>query len=118
MFTSAMRQGPFQRKRKLLEERDLTLRIAIDKCKIHESSNKQVKGMGAHEDVHFVKGKQNRNRQRQKAEQKSERKKDSERDGKKGYVSKCSYCSGKHARGKESCPAYGHECRRCGKPMH
>ena len=105
-------------RRKLLEERDLTLRIAIDKCKIHESSNKQVKGMGAHEDVHFVKGKQNRNRQRQKAEQKSERKKDSERDGKKGYVSKCSYCSGKHARGKESCPAYGHECGKCGKHNH
>ena len=42
-------------RKKLLEERELTLKLAIDKCKIHESSNKQLQGMGTHDEVHFVK---------------------------------------------------------------
>ena len=105
-------------RRKLLEERDLTLKIAVEKCKIHESSNKQAQGMG-HDDVHFVKAKQNRNKQRNRTEKKEERKKDSDFERKKGYdKSKCSYCSGKHARGRERCPAYGYECTICHKQNH
>ena len=44
-------------RKKLLEERELTLKLAVDKCKIHESSNKQLQGMGTHNEVHFVKTK-------------------------------------------------------------
>ena len=60
-------------RKKLLEERDLTLKLAIEKCKIHESSEKQLKGMG-HEDVHFVrKNYDDKKKEKQKFEKKGQK---------------------------------------------
>ena len=98
-------------RKKLLEERDLTLKLAIEKCKIHESSEKQLKGMG-HEDVHFVrKNYDDKKKEKQKFEKKGQK-----FDKKKHKF--CTYCMGKHVSGKESCPAYGHKCGKCGRHNH
>ena len=109
-------------RKKLLEERELTLKMAIDKCKIHESSNKQLQGMG-HEDVHFVKSKYKNSDAKQKhGYKKKEGAKNFEGknfEGKgKGFKKQCTYCLGKHVWGKDKCPGFGHQCSICGRKNH
>ena len=94
-------------RKKLLEERDLTLRTAIDKGKIHEATNRQLVGMG-HEEVHGMNVKGGKKKHFQKHSQ----------DGGKGSDEPCTYCNKRHGKGKEKCKAWGQTCHVCGLKNH
>ncbi len=98
---------------KLLEIRDLTLRMCIDTCRAYEASQYHTKAMHtttAHEDIHAVRRNkwQKRNQADKKPEKKGQQQKRSEKE--------CSYC-GKNCQPK-ACPAYGKLCNNCKKKNH
>ena len=93
-------------RKKLLQERKLTLEKAIDICKSGETTAQHLKDLAAPKDpnaneVHTLK-------------HRSEKK--LRRDSK--GVKKCKYCGGTHELKREKCPAYGMTCGKCGRSNH
>ena len=86
----------------LLERKDLSLSLCIDICRAAERSAQQSKVMGGHEEVHAMRQSVRRTSMPQ-AKPKASKK-------------TCGYCGQQHVKGK--CPAYGHECKACGKKYH
>lgn len=73
----------------LLQDRNLTLKSAIERGRAHEAADKQCKAMNNDASVHAVHHKRN-----------------------------CHYCGERHRKGKNKCPAYGHTCEKCSKKHH
>ena len=104
---------------KLLQVEDLTLEKCVDKCRLFESSAKQLKTLGSSQpepDAHALR--------KMKLSSKTGQRHTS---GKQTLVEKqtrqkltsnkpCDYCSYKHVKGK--CPAFGKFCKGCGQRGH
>ena len=93
-------------RKKLLQERKLTLEKAIDICKSGETTAQHLKDLAAAKDpnvneVHTLK-------------HRSEKKLRRDPKG----VKKCKYCGGTHELKREKCPAYGKTCGKCGRSNH
>jgi len=97
---------------RLLRNKDLTLTIALETCRAAEQSVSQLKTLGAEagaKQVHTVHRQSNASRGKPKQRYDVHRKVPEVRQ-------QCKYCAGQHDRGK--CPAFGKQCRRCGKMNH
>ena len=93
---------------KLLQIRQLDLKMCIDCCRAFESSQLQTRAMnkGQHqhqEDIHWV----------------------SKKPQKKAWTprkplekKKCGYCGKTHVPDKQQCPAFGKECSKCHRSNH
>ena len=126
-------------RRSLLREDKLTLQKAIELCQISELPEQRMKELTSTHEVNEVKyprqrDPRNRQRQQQQTEEKqqqpwhqqrqasgyrNESGKSRQSAGKKGegYRQKsCTYCG--NVRRQRNCPAYGKECRACGKLNH
>ena len=103
-------------RRKLLQTRQLDLKMTIDICRANESSSRQVREMRATDDVQKLHssrkpqpvdvGTQNvprRSKPQQRASQ---------------PTAKCKFCGQEHKFQKELCPAFGRTCKKCKKPNH
>ena len=93
-------------RKKLLQERKLTLEKAIDICKSGETTAQHLKDLAAAKDpnaneVHTLK-------------HRSEKKLRRDPKGAK----KCKYCGGTHELKREKCPAYGKTWGKCGRSNH
>ncbi|KAG1933981.1 retrotransposable element [Pimephales promelas] len=86
---------------RLLRETELTLEKCVRICKASELSKENVMTIeGQKSEVHAVQ----RVRQAQSAKQ--------------TQPAKCKFCGKQHEWKKQSCPAYGKQCRKCGKMNH
>lgn len=94
-------------RKKLLEERKLTLHKAIDICRSAETSSSQLREMST---------RQTETADTVKKVAHSFNKKNFKHET--GKLSKCKYCGGQHAWDKKHCPAYGNRCRKCGGANH
>ena len=84
-------------RKKLLQEAELRLEKCINYCRAAEAADIQLKEISSHgaEAVHHLNG------------------------SKMGRAMKeCKYCSRKHERGMEKCPAYGKTCTKCSNQNH
>ena len=102
-------QNPQTRKR-LLQERKLTLKKCIDICRSSETSASQMKiisGTKTSEDVNRVKENQEPSRPQNGKNGKNDKSRKS-----------CFFCGGTHPFDKGKCPAWGHKCRQCGGRNH
>ena len=112
----------------------LTLQKAIELCQISELPEQRMKELTSTHEVNEVKYPRHRQRQQQQTEEKQHQPRHQQRQasgyrdesgksrrsaGKKGegYRQKsCTYCGNVHRQ--RNCPAYGKECRACGKLNH
>ena len=101
-------------RKRLLQERGLTLKKAIDICKSIESSSSQLKSMGdsGKADVNKV-GRSSRG-----TKPKSYNYKDRKETAYSGNVVQCKFCGRKHERVKEKCPAWQKTCKACSGRNH
>lgn len=94
-------------RKKLLQEKKLTLSRAIDIGRSGEKTNLRLKELkkpgGADDEVNVVKYNKKKENERQSKSQETRR-------------GSCRYCGGNHRRG--ACPAYGQTCHNCGRKNH
>ena len=89
-----------QTRKKLLQERNLTLQRCIDICKSAEITSSQLKSMGGQaEEIHKV------NFSKKKT------------DGGSREID-CKFCGLRHQKIKEKCPAWGKVCLKCKRKNH
>ena len=102
--------------KKLLQTRQLDLKMIIDICRANESSSRQVREMRATDDVQKLHSSRKpqpvdvgtrdvprRSKPQQRASQ---------------PIPKCKFCGQEHKFQKEICPAFGRTCKKCKKPNH
>ena len=105
-----------QTRKRLLQERKLTLKKCIDLCKSSEATNAQLKTIsgaqsGQTEDVHSVKDKHQKRRD-------DRSKKIREREPETKSRKTCKFCGRAHRFEKGKCPAWGAKCTKCGGRNH
>ena len=92
---------------RLLRVADLDLQKCLEICRAAELSKERIKTLETPSasglEVHAVKHK-TRHTSTKHANSQS--------------TSTCKYCGRKHEYNKTKCPAFGKECRKCGKPNH
>ena len=96
-------------RKKLLQERQLTLENAIDICKSGETTAQHLKDLATATDSNEV------NALKLRDDKKPKLPKDP-RDSKN--TKRCKHCGGDHELEREKCPAYGKTCGKCGKSNH
>ena len=97
-------------RKRLLQERSLTLAKCIDLCKSSEATNLQLKTISGaqNEDVHAVQDKH----------PPSSRRDDKSRKSRAGKTKTCKFCGKAHPFEKGKCPAWGAKCTKCGGRNH
>ncbi|XP_061170876.1 uncharacterized protein LOC133180347 [Saccostrea echinata] len=105
-------------KKRLLREENLTLQRAIDICRANEASESQIKNIADEKAINHVgaQGAHGGFRRGRGNSRHNNNKLTRDRDKSKPRQGKCKRCGTSHARG--NCPAYGEECRKCGKMNH
>ena len=103
-------------RKKLLQTRNLDLKLAIDTCRASEISAKQVSEMKPSDDVNKL----TRNMQKLEINENDSKHHRSQYSSQKtGQVfKKCKFCGLEHKFQKELCPAWGQICRKCHKKNH
>lgn len=96
-------------RKKLLQERQLTLEKTIDMCKSGETTAQHLKDLATAMDPNEIHALKHRNKRKPRLPE-------DPRDSKGGK--KCKYCGGNHVLKREKCPAYGKTCGKCGKSNH
>lgn len=96
-------------KRRLLQERHLTLEKCTDICKSAEAAEAHFKAVGDHAEanVHTL-GRENSSLRKQRLSRNTARQRQTP----------CKYCGGQHPRDKLKCPAFGKVCKSCGRRNH
>jgi hypothetical protein len=100
-------------RKKLLQDPALTLKQCIDVCRINEKSISQLKTL---EDVHFVRGKGRK--QGYPSQKKVASRQSQPSHTTQSQYSECSSCGFEHDSNKQSCPAFGRKCAKCGDLHH
>ena len=105
-----------QLRKRLLQERKLTLSKRVDICRSSEATTSQLQAISGTDNEEINKLKQRDSRfntsQRNKAE-KFKAEKFPHRNSKQ-----CKFCGGEHVLKKEKCPAWGSKCSNCGDRNH
>jgi len=83
---------------KLLSEADLTLQKALEICRSCEQTQRQLRDINNPTEKTYAVSRSASQR--------------------KGGLPNCKYCNRKHEFSKGKCPAYGKQCRNCGKQHH
>lgn len=105
-------------RRRLLQQKKLTLAEAVDMCKASEATSRRLRSMTGVTEVDALRTSTSapshtsgrRRRPASKTRDRARREKSCGR--------RCKYCDRQHEAQKESCPAYGQTCRKCGKANH
>ncbi|XP_061185196.1 uncharacterized protein K02A2.6-like [Saccostrea echinata] len=108
---------------RLLRESKLTLNSAIDMCRTSERTTCQLKKLQGQSDnynnniaqVNYA-ARENKKHMKDTKQQKRSSTKPPKYSNKGDF--KCKYCGGRHARGRNNCPAYGQICNKCKKKNH
>lgn len=105
-----------QTRKRLLQERKLTLKSCIDLCKSSEATNAQLKTISGAQnaELHSVKDKHQQSRRRESDRSKKSREREPETKSRKT----CKFCGGAHRFEKGKCPAWGAKCTKCGGRNH
>ena len=103
-----------QTRKRLLQERKLTLKTCIDMCKSSEATNAQLKTVSAtqSEEVHSVRHQPPKRRDFDRS------KKGREREPETKLRKTCKFCGQTHRFKKGKCPAWGAKCTKCGGKNH
>ena len=102
-------------RKKLLQESDLSLQKCVDICRAAEKTAAQVKTMYPQEEVHALKKSTRAKMGTKQKERKGGAKPPKQPTAK---VLSCWYCGQQHIKDRQSCPAYGKTCEKCGKKNH
>lgn len=84
-------------RKQLLKESDLSLHKTIQRCQVHETAERNSKKLSTEGAVDDVRSQSSKPPQSEIP---------------------CGNCGRRHARKRESCPAFGKKCRICSKPNH
>lgn len=105
-------------RKKLLQQRKLTLNGCIDICRSMETTSSQLKAIAESnsniEEVHFLNYK---SKAKPHQSNRKSQKYDKNVNAQKSKAT-CKFCDGLHPFQKEKCPAWGQECRKCGGRNH
>jgi len=96
-------------RKKLLQERQLTVEKTIDMCKSGETTAQHLKDLATATDPNEIHALKHRNERKPRLPE-------DPRDSKGGK--KCKYCGGNHVLEREKCPAYGKTCGKYRKSNH
>ena len=103
-------------RKRLLQERKLSLQVSIDICKSRETTSNQLKSMTNdstdHEGINKLRLNSNFNKG------KSKFKNNSRYNSQQSEAKTCKFCDRNHPFRKELCPAYGKTCNICAKKNH
>ena len=105
-----------QIRKRLLQESELTLQKCIDICSSYECTAKHLKEMKPVEEVSGVS-----KRSKPPPKKNGARKNNlptKQIDTKDDEMNSCKFCGKDHVKRKESCPAWGKNCKICQKPNH
>lgn len=97
-------------RKKLLQDRQLTLQRAIDICRSGETTSKQLRELKkppATEEIHAIAGKRNKKTET-----------GNQRDTRHTRNPSCKYCGGTHEDRRSACPAFGQTCKKCARKNH
>ena len=104
-------------RRRLLQVKKLSLRDAIDACKASEATSRRLRVMGGGTgEVDALSQSSSSSSSKGRRSASKPRSRPTSRDW--SSHRRCRYCDGQHVDAKESCPAYGQKCRKCGKLHH
>ena len=102
-------------RRRLLQQKQLALADAVDICKASEATSRRLRTMAGADEVDAL---------HQSSSSPSHGKRRSASKGRSrpsrapSTSRRCTYCDRQHGGQKESCPAFGQSCRKCGKANH
>ena len=102
-------------RRRVLQVKNLSLSDAIDACEATEATNRRLRTMNgtAPAEIDATTTSRRRGRRSSKSRDRA-----SQRDT-VNSARRCLYCDRQHGGSKESCPAFGQQCRKCsGKKNH
>lgn len=104
-------------RRRLLQQKKLSLTDAIDSCKASEATSRRLRIMGAAGPAEIdalrpSKSSSSSSSHRWRSSS------DQQHRAPSNYGRRCIYCDRQHGGPKESCPAYGQTCRKCNKHNH
>ena len=102
-----------QMRKRLLEQRELTLKKCIDICKSIESSSSQLKTLGGEKAAAVHKVRKSSSRQKSDSRRKVSGPRTSDTK-----VIQCKFCAQKHERNREKCPAWQKSCKLCSGLNH
>ena len=105
-------------RRRLLQQKNVTLADAIDACKASEATSRRLRtmsGAAVTAEVDALTAAPSTHRRRPRRTSKS-RDRATPREPSNGRH--CQYCDRRHGGPKEACPAFGQQCRKCGKKNH
>nr|XP_039254308.1 uncharacterized protein LOC120331303 [Styela clava] len=98
-------------RRRLLQERDLTLAKCIDRCRAHESTMIRLETMkSSMETVNATESNQTKKTQLKPVTESA--------NESKLNIRECKFCGRKHIFGRNYCPAWGKVCNRCNIKNH
>ena len=104
---------------RLLRVADLDLQKCLEICRAAELSKERIKTLETPSasglEIHAVKHKTRHTPQQNRQPQQKPK---SSYHANSQSTSTCKYCGRKHEYSKTKCPAFGKECRKCGKPNH
>ena len=101
-------------RRRLLQQKKLTLSEAIDICKANEATSRRLRTMAGTDEVDALSQSPSTSSRRRRSASTYR----SRPDPAPSAGRRCKYCDRQHSGQKESCPAYGQTCRKCGKANH
>ena len=104
-------------RRRLLQQKNITLADTIDACKASEATSRRLRTMNgtATAEVDALTAASSTAGRRAR---KPSRSRDREAQRQPSSDRHCSYCDRRHGGPKKACPAFGQQCRKCGKMNH
>jgi hypothetical protein len=102
-------------RKRLLREKKLTLTTCIEICKAAEATKDYAKQIDRPDLSQYAES-ETVNRLQNSFRKDTLDKKDEFMN--RTMIKDCHFCGGSHERNKEKCPAYGQQCRKCGRNNH
>lgn len=107
-------------RKRLLQDRKLTLAKCLDICRSYENTTSQLKVIsGSGEQVHkVVKSHKTRGNKAKQYKAPSVQTREYRKPAAKSANITCKFCAKQHQRNRELCPAWGKTCIQCGEENH
>ena len=103
-----------QLRKRLLQERKLTLKKCVDMCRSSEATSSQLQAITGNAKMEEV----NKLRQRDSRGKTPRREFKTRNPRSEGNPKRCKFCCGDHPFKKQKCPAWGAKCDNCGGRNH
>lgn len=105
-------------RRRLLQQKKLSLSDTIDACRASEATSRRLRVMGGSDKVEALTHSSSTSSSVSSHGRRTASKSRDRQNREPSNIRRCKYCDRQHGASKESCPAFRQKCRKCGKMNH